>query len=207
MKPYVAVLFSAIFLSGCASLSPEECRTADWYLIGLNDAENGRPTGHLEEHRKACAKVAVVPDHFLYGRGHEKGRKTYCTTANGFAQGSQGATYHGICEGFAAQDFLRGYDDGRAIYLARERLERAEREIDQQQNTLHRLRESISASEHRLSHTSDADARRKTQSEINQWWRDLGHAESSLSQAHHEQRRAEDELRYLERKMRDFGYW
>ena len=67
----------------------------------------------IDEHRKACAKVQVTPDLFTYQRGHEKA-KTYCTTANGFTQGSAGAQYQGACEGYLAEDFCVATETARS---------------------------------------------------------------------------------------------
>ena len=89
------IVISCLIISGCASLSPEECKQADWYLIGMTDAQKGYSKLRIDDHRKACAKVQVTPDLFTYQRGHEKGQKTYCTTPNGFAQGAAGTNYQG----------------------------------------------------------------------------------------------------------------
>jgi Protein of unknown function (DUF2799) len=101
------IVISCLIISGCASLSPEECKQADWYLIGMTDAQKGFSKLRIDDHRKACAKVQVTPDLFTYQRGHEKGQKTYCTTQNGFTQGAAGTNYQGACEGYLADDFLR----------------------------------------------------------------------------------------------------
>src|SRR5690606_13231192 len=49
-------------LSGCASMTPEECLHADWYEKGMQDGLRGQPRAYVEDHREACGKVGVVPN-------------------------------------------------------------------------------------------------------------------------------------------------
>jgi hypothetical protein len=71
--------------AGCSTMSKQECKVADWYLVGVEDAQKGQPKSRLDDHRKACAKANITPDIFKYEAGHEHGLKTYCTTQNGYA--------------------------------------------------------------------------------------------------------------------------
>ncbi|MDH3265262.1 MAG: DUF2799 domain-containing protein, partial [Paracoccaceae bacterium] len=59
-RALAALSFS--LLAACASLTEEECRTADWVRIGVRDGAEGRGTDHVEAHRRACAGVGVSPD-------------------------------------------------------------------------------------------------------------------------------------------------
>ncbi|MCH8479666.1 MAG: hypothetical protein LAT56_17270, partial [Wenzhouxiangella sp.] len=44
----LAVMFcAAAGLSGCATMSAEECMVADWYDLGMADARAGRSASHL----------------------------------------------------------------------------------------------------------------------------------------------------------------
>ena len=61
-------------LGGCASLSKNECLSANWEDIGIRDGANGRPEEYLIQHSTACAKVNVVPDRGAWLHGHERGR-------------------------------------------------------------------------------------------------------------------------------------
>ena len=49
-------------LSGCATMSGDECMTSDWSAIGYEDGANVHTTERLAKHRKACAKHGVTPD-------------------------------------------------------------------------------------------------------------------------------------------------
>ena len=59
-----AILLAIILtgLSGCATMSGDECMTSDWSAIGYEDGARGYTTDRLASHRKACAKHGVTPD-------------------------------------------------------------------------------------------------------------------------------------------------
>ena len=51
----------AIVLTGCAAMSEEECRTANWNEQGVRDAMAGHSRARLEDLREACSKAKVTP--------------------------------------------------------------------------------------------------------------------------------------------------
>lgn len=77
-------------LSGCASLSKNECLAADWEDVGIRDGANGRPEEYLIQHAKACAKVSVVPDRGAWQHGRERGLERYCVVRNAYQAGEYG---------------------------------------------------------------------------------------------------------------------
>jgi hypothetical protein len=109
-------VLGAAALAGCASLSEDECRRADWGAIGQRDGAAGAGPDRLAAHAKACAKVGVVPDEALWLRGREAGLMSYCTGPNGRDVGARGMGYGGVCVGSTEVDFLRGYEIGRQIH-------------------------------------------------------------------------------------------
>lgn len=110
------VLICVTVLAGCATLSEEECITADWYTIGYEDGANGQPDTRIGSHREACAKHGVTPDLRDYQDGHSEGLLTFCTPRNGFNRARTGYQYNGICPPSLEPEFLDGYDAGRQIY-------------------------------------------------------------------------------------------
>lgn len=87
-------------LAGCATLTPEECRTADWYRIGVADGAEGWGTGRIEQHRRACAETGVSPDAAAWLRGRLAGLRQYCTPATAHEVGRRGgAIAPGCTEG------------------------------------------------------------------------------------------------------------
>ncbi|MGO4999536.1 DUF2799 domain-containing protein [Oceanisphaera sp. W20_SRM_FM3] len=114
---------SVIALSGCASMSKQECLTANWLDQGFRDGRNGQPLSRIADHQKACAKVDVRPDHVLYAQGREQGIVLYCTPENALIVGRQGQPYRNACPAALEQQFLVSYEKGKQLYDAEQRIE------------------------------------------------------------------------------------
>ena len=112
----ILLLGVAAFFPGCATLSENECETADWWLIGQEDGSEGQPLAHLEEHRESCAEHGVTPDRDAYAKGHRSGLAVYCTRFTGYKVGRSGQPYHGICDGSLAEAFEPGLRRGRMVH-------------------------------------------------------------------------------------------
>lgn len=114
----VALLLAASAgpLQSCATLSENECGTADWWLIGQEDGSEGLPFTHFEEHQESCAEHGVTPDRDAYAKGHHSGLAVYCTRFTGYKVGRSGRPYHGICEGSLAEEFEPGLRRGRMVH-------------------------------------------------------------------------------------------
>lgn len=125
----VAALTLAAALAGCASLSRDECRSADWYAIGAEDGARGRALERLGEHRRACAEFGISPDAERYIAGRREGLMAFCTYDRGFAEGRAGRAYGSVCPDEVAADFREGYGRGREIYELRRRLDAVNEEI------------------------------------------------------------------------------
>lgn len=129
MYKSMGVIVIALVISGCASLSKNECLNADWQIIGFEDGSRGSALDRIGQHRKACARVNIIPDMALYETGHKKGAREYCTRARGYAEGAKGAAYYGICPEDLAGAFLRGYGDGQERYALDKSLNEINSEI------------------------------------------------------------------------------
>ena len=117
-------------------MDKDECRTADWRAIGLEDGAQGRALEHLGEHRKACAKHNVTPDTDRYIAGRTEGLATYCTPDNGYRIGRTGETYRGVCPELSIPAFVAAYNRGRELYDLHKRLDDVEREIARSKTAL-----------------------------------------------------------------------
>jgi len=105
-----------VLVSGCASLSKEECKTANWKTIGFEDGAQGKPEARIRAHRKACAEYGVAPELEAYRSGWEEGVARFCQPGNGYSQGRSGKEYTGVCPDSLETAFLQSYRDGRALY-------------------------------------------------------------------------------------------
>jgi hypothetical protein len=112
--PLIAV--GALLLSGCASLSENQCLTADWESIGYQDGSRGYDAGRIGKHSEACAEHGIKADREQYEVGRLAGLEVFCTGYNGVRLGRQGYSYSGVCPLSLQGDFVRGYEMGRELY-------------------------------------------------------------------------------------------
>ncbi len=135
----VALLFAAAGLSGCATMSPEECMVADWYGLGMADARAGRSGAHLADRAGACAEAGYPADAEAWHAGFAEGLYWFCTLDQGFRFGIEGQRYHQTCPGDLEPDFLEGYQLGQSLHQAQARVSTLQREFDQLNRELRRL--------------------------------------------------------------------
>ena len=83
-------------LSGCAAMSLEQCKTANWLVVGEKDGSDGRER-RLDQYLKACSKGNIVPDQVLYEQGYQKGQRYYCQPDNIFYEALKGNGNYQVC--------------------------------------------------------------------------------------------------------------
>ncbi|WP_093189039.1 DUF2799 domain-containing protein [Pseudovibrio sp. Tun.PSC04-5.I4] len=129
MRVFFILIALSLALSGCASLSEDDCKIGDWQGIGVVDGKAGRTSDKLNQHTKACSKYSVSPDVNAYLAGRNIGLQSYCTPISGFEQGREGKTYQGVCPIASEESFKVGYSLGSQLYTANEAVEEAQSEI------------------------------------------------------------------------------
>jgi len=127
---------AGMLLTGCATMSPEECAVADWERIGEMDARSGQGMDYFARRASDCADAGYPADQAAWTRGWDVGITWFCTRNNGFRQGLNGYRYGQICPGHIEQDFLDGYETGYAIYQYAERVDRTASEIERERGRL-----------------------------------------------------------------------
>jgi len=140
-KPYVtaAMLATLALLQGCATLDKDECRLADWRLIGYQDGVSGKSAAVVGDYREDCAKHAVVPDLDAYRAGRQEGLQQYCTASNGYRLGNAGRSFAAVCPSALEDDFREAYNAGRTLYQARSAVNTTHSHIRQRKQTLTNL--------------------------------------------------------------------
>ncbi len=103
-----------LLLSGCASLSKDECITADWQLIGYEDGLKGSSRSRIGDHREACAKHGVTPDMAAYNRGYDEGILGFCNYGLGLRNGQNGSAVLSVCP--TQTEYHEGYREGLLSY-------------------------------------------------------------------------------------------
>lgn len=142
----LAVL-SLLSFQGCATLSKEECLSADWRTIGFEDGARGLSSRNISKHREACADYGVAPDFEIYMAGHREGLRQYCVPTQGFVLGRSGKRYKSLCPQDLAPDFLAAYDDGQAVYQLQQQLNRLQGDIQRVRSEQEALQREIEANE------------------------------------------------------------
>lgn len=116
MSKYLPLsIFVAVSLQGCATLFQDECQKLDWYKIGYEDGLLGHIPRSVAEHHEACAGRDVTAELSRYTEGRDHGLQQFCSPANGFRLGLEGAHYNGACQVAAEQKFLPAYEQGKQI--------------------------------------------------------------------------------------------
>lgn len=125
-----------IGLAGCATLSEEECRTADWRDIGLRDGRAGHPASRLGEHLEACQKHGIRPVDAQYHAGRNRGLEEYCVLSNAMREGLAGRRYQDVCPAAVHRDFEDLNDAAYAVHDARSKMESLESEMSSREREL-----------------------------------------------------------------------
>lgn len=163
-KPLIAVvlgLIGVLAMSGCATLSREECLMSDWYELGARDGAAGYSPERLAEHRQACAEYRIRPDREAYRAGWEEGIRDYCTPQRGFSEGRKGGSYTGVCPQPLERAFVRQYQIGRELYQQEQRIQELERERDRRKEE-HRKKDHRKDGDRKREEPHRSDDRGKT---------------------------------------------
>lgn len=127
--PALAALISLV-LTGCATMSADQCMVADWYRLGEQDAEAGRTTDYLADRASACREAGYTADTDAWYAGFEQGLEAFCTLDSGFRFGVEGNSYQGTCPAVLDGEFRDGYQMGYAIHQLDAQIEQAESELN-----------------------------------------------------------------------------
>jgi len=156
-------LFAGLIISGCASLSKEECATANWDAIGYGDGSRGEPAGHFNRYQKACAEHGYSSDFNRYRSGHQRGlEEVFCKPRSAYQLGLRGGSYQNVCPAYLEAEFLGAYHYGRDIFEQQRVYNDLARQRTQLNNDLAALDERIGHLQHEISdgnHTGDTHSR------------------------------------------------
>ena len=106
----------ALVLGGFATMSAEDCSSADWRMIGFDDGARGEPLTRAERRERDCTKHGVAMDRQSYDAGRHDGLATYCTEGVAYQLGESGRSYNGVCADHDESTFLAAYERGRELY-------------------------------------------------------------------------------------------
>lgn len=92
-----ASIAALLLLSGCETVSREQCVAGDWSGLGRADGAQGHPGSRIEDIAKDCGRHGISPDVAAYMSGWNEGVRLYCTPMNGFDTGRQGKALSSVC--------------------------------------------------------------------------------------------------------------
>src|ERR1700724_2943843 len=135
----------AAVLSGGVAMNKHECQLGDWHTVGFDDGARGAPLTRVADYSKACAKYSVRPDLSSYRSGYDLGLDTYCRDSNGFAVGSAGASYEGVCPAQLEPQFLNGYRTGHQLFELQSAVSGLQSQIAERRYALSETQEQLTA--------------------------------------------------------------
>ncbi len=130
---------AALTLSGCATLSQDECNTLDWFELGQQDGASGQSLTRANSHARACAKHGITIDLGQYRNGYDLGLPRFCTTDTGFEAGARGDNLPQQCAATAS------YREMRAAFAKGQMVMEKQKVLDQLTSEQNQIRTQISA--------------------------------------------------------------
>jgi len=194
-------------LSGCASMSGDECVTSDWAAIGYEDGARGYTTDQMSQRRKACAKHGVTPDFAAYQNGREQGLVEYCQPGRGFDVGSSGGRYSGVCSVDLEAGFLDAYNAGYHLYSLRSNVNRANSGINAKERELERIQDEMRKNEASLiSKEATIEERVILLADLKDMSERTGQLEAEIKDLYEQRARYQVELENYQAAVVDYRY-
>jgi len=180
-----------IALTGCETMSAEECATADWRQLGYSDADRNGADG-LANRAESCAEKGMSADTAAYRMGFEDGLRAFCQPHRGFAFGRGGGSFNGYCPSDLDADFRYAYSDGRRVYDLQQEIDRARSAVDTAIRRRDELDDDIRGQEGLLQAATTEDERRRIRATIEGMRR--------------ERRDANDDIRVAQEQLPNLNY-
>ncbi len=111
-----------LILSGCSTMSLEQCVAINWHGLGYQDGKAGLAQ-YIGRHGRDCKSYGIQPQYQLYDDGYHEGLSVYCSPGRGFTEGQAGRSYNHVCPDALEPAFLAEYQKGLSLYqVEQERL-------------------------------------------------------------------------------------
>ena len=123
-------------LSGCSTLDEQECRSVDWYQLGIQDGQQGKLADLFDEHKESCKRYGILPDRSQYLDGRNVGLLEYCQLGNAFRTGMNGEEYKGACPLDVDMKFRRYNAAALEVYNSRKQIENIDGQISKKEKGL-----------------------------------------------------------------------
>lgn len=186
----------SLLLSGCTTMSKDECLMGAWGEKGYKDGLSGYDPSRLDDHVSACAKHGVASNPTAYYSAREDGLRTYCTWRSGFSEGRRGNSYRGVCRPEEEAEFIPAWQDGREIYAAESLLSSAQSSYNSAVSRIRDREDKLAAKQRELRQSGLSDEeRRKIRERIDE-------VRGEVRRARYEAREAAEAIRVAEVELR-----
>ncbi len=163
-----AALFTlvAMALSGCATMSEEQCKGANWAALGQSDARDGDMPQFGADRVKSCAEKGVRGNLAEWQRGWEMGRREVCTPGNAMAWAQRSSEYTpGFCPPDLEPVFMSVYAPARERYRFEKRIRDLQTQIDDRSRRLEDIIRQMGRSENQTRQKQAELAARRSSAE------------------------------------------
>ena len=130
------VLASSALLGGCATMSADECKVANWSDVGLRDGLDGAALSKLDYRVKDCAEAKVAVDTQRYLQGRDQGLLQFCHLEKAVPLGLNGGSYNGVCPVAIDGEFRRRFRLGRDVFDTRQTVRNLENNVNTAEDRL-----------------------------------------------------------------------
>ena len=203
LKAIAALAVFAAFaaLSGCETMSADQCAAADWGALGYQDA-NANGSDRYSERAQSCAQKGITADASAYRTGFDGGMHAFCQPQRGFQFARAGGTFNGACPGELAGDFNDAYADGRRVHEVQAALDEARNRVSSAESRRNEADNDIRRHERALAAATTDDVRNRLTSEIDQLRRERRNANEDMRVA---QEQVPDLMRNVDRVRAQIG--
>jgi hypothetical protein len=203
----ILIALALVGLSGCASMSGDECATSDWSAVGYEDGSRGYSSDRFGNHRKACAKHGVTADFAAYQAGRNQGLVEFCQPSKGFNLGASGGRYNGVCAADVEPDFLDAYRVGQQLYSLRSSVSSANSQIYAREHEIDDIEIAVRNKEALLisADTTTGD-RVLLLADLKRLSERTGELEAEIEMLIADRARAEQDLQHYEQTVAAFGF-
>ena len=200
----VMICWLGLHLSGCASLSKQECQNANWYSIGFSDGAKGYKANRQNQHRKACAEHNIRLDPERYLEGWHRGLRQYCVPSRAYQSGLRGYAFNNVCPTELAPSLPHAYQDGLHIYQMKVKLGKKRARHRHLHEKIHSLNEMLEQKQKMLNDRQlPREERRLTKKEIQLLKREIRLDERQLDKMTRRIRVLSDDIRDHQADARD----
>jgi hypothetical protein len=201
------MLLGGMVISGCASMSSEECANSDWRAVGFEDGSRGYTTDRFANHRKACAKHGITADFSTYQQGRADGLVEFCQPTRGFNLGASGGRYSGVCAADVEPEFLDAYRVGQQLYTLRSNVNAANSQIYAREQELQDIDVAMREKEALLiAAETTIEERVLLLADLKRLSERIGELEAEIELLIADRARAEQELTHYEQTVVASGY-